>query len=96
MPGKGIPGGLSGWASAFGSGHDPGVLGSSPSSGSLQGGAASPSACASASLCVSHEWINKILKKKKRISVKKNVFCLLSQDTAIYCIQTIINIKTYI
>ena len=33
----GAPGWLSGWAPAFGSGHDPGVLGSSPASGSPQG-----------------------------------------------------------
>ena len=41
-------------ASAFGSGHDPRVLGSSPTSGSLlSGGPASPSpsACCSAYLC---------------------------------------------
>ena len=54
---------LSGWASAFGSGHDPRVPGSSPTSGSLHG------ACFSLglyllppSLCLS--WINKILKIK--------------------------------
>ena len=32
---KGIPGWLSGLAPAFGPGHDPGVLGSIPASGSL-------------------------------------------------------------
>ena len=50
----GAPGWLSGWASAFGSGHDLRVPGSSPASGSLQE-PASPSACVSASLYVSHE-----------------------------------------
>ena len=34
---SGAPGWLSGGASAFGSGHDPGVPGSSPTSGSLAG-----------------------------------------------------------
>ena len=33
---NGIPGWLSGLALAFGPGHDPGDLGSSPTSGSLQ------------------------------------------------------------
>ena len=47
----GVPGCLSGWASAFGSGHDPGVLGSGPTSGSPWG------ACFCLSLCLS--WINK-------------------------------------
>ena len=42
----GAPGWLSGWASTFGSGHDPGVLGSSPTSGSMQG------ACFYLSLCL--------------------------------------------
>ena len=61
-----MPGWLSGWVSAFGLGHDPGILGLSPTSSSLLGGeTASPSpsdppllllAC---SLCQ----INKILKK---------------------------------
>ena len=41
----GTPGWLSGWASAFGSGHDPG-LGLSPTSGSLR---------EAASACASHE-----------------------------------------
>ena len=41
-------------ASVFGLGHDPGVLGLSPTSGSLQGVYFSPT-CVSASLCVSHE-----------------------------------------
>jgi len=37
-------GGSVGWATAFGSGHDPGVPGSSPTSGSLLSGeSASPS-----------------------------------------------------
>ena len=41
-----------GEASIFGSGHDPGVLGSSPASSSLLSGeSASPSACCSPYLC---------------------------------------------
>ena len=43
---EGMPGWLRGWASAFGSGHDPGVLGSSPTWGSLHG------ACFSLCLCL--------------------------------------------
>ena len=42
----GTPGWLSGWASPFGSGHDPGVLRSSPASSSPQG------ACFSLCLCL--------------------------------------------
>ena len=47
----GYLGGSVGWASAFSSGCDPGVLGSSPASGSLLSGESvspSPSACCSA------------------------------------------------
>ena len=45
-------GGSVGAASAFGSGHDPGVLGSSPPSGSLHiGESASPSPSASPCSC---------------------------------------------
>ena len=69
--GLGTPGWLSGWASAFGSGHDPRVLGSSPTLGSCMEPAC-PSACVSASLSVSrwmnqwmNEWMNEILKKIK-------------------------------
>ena len=47
----GAPGWLSGWVSAFGSGHDPRVPGLSPTSGSLWGACL----CLSLSLCVSHE-----------------------------------------
>ena len=57
---SGTPGWPSGRASAFDSGHNPRVPGSSPILISLHG-ACSPSA--PLSLCVS--WINKILKKKK-------------------------------
>ena len=42
----GMPEWLSSWAYAFGSGHDPGVLGLSPASGSLHG------ACLSLCLCI--------------------------------------------
>ena len=58
---SGIPGWLSGWASAFGSGRDPRVLGSSPASGSCRE-SASPLPV-SLFLCLS--WINKILKRQK-------------------------------
>lgn len=54
-------------ASAFGSGYGPGVLGSwdqvlwwAPCSGP-----ASSSACVSASLCVSHEYVNETFLKHK-------------------------------
>ena len=50
---KGIPGWLSGLAPAFGPGHDPGVPGSSPASGSWHMEPASLSACVSASLSLS-------------------------------------------
>ena len=59
-----MDGGLSSWASAFGSGCDPGVLGSSPPSGSLHGACFYLCLCLCLSPCVSHEWINKIFKKK--------------------------------
>ena len=49
------PGWLSGWAPAFGSGHDPRVLGLGPASGSLQGACFSLCLCLCFSLCVSHE-----------------------------------------
>ena len=45
-----IPGWLGGLALAFGSGHDPGVLRSSPISGSLHGACFSLCLC----VCVSH------------------------------------------
>ena len=56
----GSPGRLS--SAAFSPGPDPGDLWLSPTSGSLQGEPASPSACVSASLFLL--WINKILKKE--------------------------------
>ena len=46
---------LNGWASAFGSGHDPRVLGSSPESGYLHGACFSLFLCLCLSLCVSHK-----------------------------------------
>ena len=49
---KGISGWRSGLALAFGPGHDPGDLGSNPTSGSQCMEPASPSACVSASVCV--------------------------------------------
>ena len=48
----GAPGWLSGWASAFRSGHDPKVLGLSPNQTPCRE-PASPSACVSASLSLS-------------------------------------------
>ena len=54
---------LAQWLStAFGSGHDPRVLGSSPTSPSLQGACFSLCLCLCLSLCISHVYINKILK----------------------------------
>ena len=50
---SGIPGWRSGLAPAFGPGHDPGDLGSNPTSGSRCMEPASPSACVSASLSLS-------------------------------------------
>ena len=47
-------GGSSGWASAFGSGCDPGVLGSSPTSGSLRGACFFLCLCLCFFLCVFH------------------------------------------
>ena len=56
-PGRGAPGWLSDWASAFGSGHDPWVLELRPASDSPQGACFSLCLCLCLSLCVS--WINK-------------------------------------
>ena len=58
-PGKFFPSGTSGWlsawASAFGLGRDPGVLGLSPILGSLQGVCFSLCLCLCLILCISHE-----------------------------------------
>ena len=51
---QGDPGWLSGLVPAFGSGHDPGVPGSSPTSGSLHGACFSLCLCLCLFLCVSH------------------------------------------
>ena len=51
----GIPGWLSSLAPAFHPGHDPGLSGSSPTSGSLQGACFSLCLCPYLSLCASHE-----------------------------------------
>ena len=69
-----MPEWLSGWASAFSSGCDPGVLGSSPTSGSPQE-PASPPACVSATLSLCLSWINKNNKNlyKKTYSIYTNV-----------------------
>ena len=56
----GIPGWLSGLASAFHLGRDPGSWGSIPTSGSLHGACFSRCLCLCLSLCVSHVQINKI------------------------------------
>ena len=60
---KGTSGWLSGWASAFGPGHDPRVLGLNPASGSPQGTRFSFCLCFCLSLCVSHEWMNEWINK---------------------------------
>ena len=51
----GTSGWLSGWASAFGSGHDPGIWGWSPTSGSLRGACFSLCLYLCLSVCVSRE-----------------------------------------
>ena len=66
-----MPGWVSGWAYALGPGHDPRVLGSSSSSGSLRGACFSLCLCFCLSLCVSHEWINKIQKSQLNLSSPK-------------------------
>ena len=53
---QGMPGWLSGWVSTFGSGYDPGVLGLSPASGSLQGACFSLCLCLSVCLSWISEW----------------------------------------
>ena len=63
---RGIPGWLSSLAPAFGPGLDPGVRGSSPTSGSLHGACFSLCLCLCLSLYVYHEKINKNIKKKKK------------------------------
>ena len=83
---EGVPGWLSGQVSAFGSGHDLQVLGSSPTSGSLLSGkSASPSPSSfcsfsltlSPSLFLSLSQINKIFfkKRKKETLWKNNRYC---------------------
>ena len=52
---RGMPGWLSGWASAFGSGHDPRVPRLSPTPGSLCGTCFSLCLCLCLSLFISHE-----------------------------------------
>ena len=52
---SGEPGLLSGWASAFGTGHDSSVLGSSPALGALQGACFSLCLCLRLPLCVSRK-----------------------------------------
>ena len=54
------------FSAAFSPGRDPGVSGSSPTSDSLHGASFSLCLCLCLSLCVSHEKINKILKKKEK------------------------------
>ena len=58
------------WASSFGSGDDPGIPGSSPTSGSCF----SLSLCFCLSLCLS--WINKIFKKNEKPIVNATHCCL--------------------
>ena len=62
-----MPGWLSGLAPAFSPECDPGVPGWVPHRAPCMG-LASLSDCVSASFCVSHEKINKILKKNKTLT----------------------------
>ena len=62
-----MPGWLRGWASALGSGRDPGVPGWSPAS-SPRREPTSPSAWVSASLWLNLSWINKLKYKRRRWS----------------------------
>ena len=62
-----MPGRLSGWAFAFGSGSDPRVLGWSPTTSSPRGACFSFCLCLCLSLCVSHKQINNILKKNSTL-----------------------------
>ena len=94
----GAPGWFSGWASAFGSVRDPGVLGSSPALGSLWGACFSLCRCLCPSLCVSHEKINKIFKKKS-ISIGLFFFwlwvilsCLFGCLVISHCMTNIVNV----
>ena len=66
----GVPGWLSGWASAFSSGRDPGVLGLSPTSCSSQEPCFSLCLCLCFSLCLS--WIciyRKVMKTVQKVPI---------------------------
>ena len=67
----GTPGWFSGWASALGSGCDPGVLGSSSALDSLQGACFSLCLCLYLSMSLMNKWKKEIFKKKKK---KGNLF----------------------
>ena len=63
----GTPGWLSGWVPAFGPGCDPGVLGSSPTSDSLQGTCFSLCLCLwSVSMSLLNEFFLMLKKKRNR------------------------------
>ena len=78
----GMSGWLSSWPSAFSSGHDPGVPGPSPTSGSLQGACFSLRLCLCLSLCLSRKNPQTVKSKKKKstnwTSLKLNTFVLKS------------------
>ena len=90
-----MPGWLSRLSAAFSSGHDPEVLGSSPTSGSLLSGeSASPSAPAPVlSLAHSVSWINKTLnidstQNSKNLVIKINRYLLISEKQEIQLSKT--------
>ena len=77
-----MPEWLSGWASAFGSGRDPNVLGSSPTLGSPQGDSLSLSLC----LCLCVSVMNKynLLKNEnsKIIYILSDAVIILAVDNS--------------
>ena len=79
----GAPGWLSDWASAFGPGRDPGVLGLSPTSGSPE------RACFSLFLSLCLSWIDKKIlkrrKKKRNQSINYNTFLWLHSEHGFLC-----------
>ena len=83
---KGCLGGSVSWAFAFGSGHGPSVLGSSPALGSLRGGkppSPSPSACCtlclySLLLHLLNKYLLKKLTLKNKYRTKRTLFSIQS------------------
>ena len=82
----GTPGWLSGWASAFGSGHAPRVLGSSSTLCSLHGACFFLCPCLCLSLCVSYEWKNKIFLKKVLPTNRTYPLQLLFSEFKLWCV----------